>query len=535
MSVKKSIHELKSIEWTHFCQVFELEPALYNKENIFYSMWKNNLSSRVLKKIGKEYELNLFEDNCETLSKIQDSVLNWNNKNWRNHYEMLNQCIPICNQNQLEQLKNSMNLARVSPSNNKKRKFISEDIGNKKPIQNMESEKQSIWNLCCSFLNSRINEKKIKERLNQFIEEKDLSKAYLSIDQVIDSLSITVSGNDKENIKTKCIEVFKHIIKTKPMSINMLCKINNIYKERLKDIPIVSIMESISSDFYDTFYFCIDWKMSPVSKHSKYSVERYFSDKKNIYSFLNEYGYSKISVPQIDGIKLKKGFVGSVENNKKKYILKYQPMKSLNELLINNYVKKCCKDDPLYTSFFVFPEFVFLMSDFSYFMLTPKYHCNLNTYFALLEKKNKEFQFQNMINVLSVIVNSIIFLKSIKIVHADLKLDNIVLNIDNNFNISEIRLIDFDVSLFLPVPDEIKSSKNYFLFSKVLDSQRVRGTRLYVYNEKKTMTFEHDVYSLGVLCLMIFHKIIKLHYKLIINNKNSNNITQNIYDEIKKK
>ncbi len=553
MLVKKSLHELKSAEWLDFCQSFEIDPALYNKENIFYSMWKNNLSSRVLKKIGKDYKLNLFEDTCETLSKIQDSILNWNNKNWRNHHEMLSQCIPLCNQNQLEQLKNSMNLAKTSPSNNKKRKFISEDIENKKPIQNMESEKQSIWNLCCSFLCSRINEKKVKERCNQFLEEKDLAKAYLSIEQVIEDLSTTVSQSNKENnkitsknnkrnkensisnIKMKCFEVIKHICKTTPTSINILCKMNNLHKDTLKVMPIVSIMECISSDFYNNYYFCMDWNMSPVEKHPKHSVERYFSDKKNIYAFLSDYGFSRLNVPQIDGIKLKKGFVGCVEYNKKKYIIKYQPMKSYNELLINNYVKKCCKEDPLFTSLFVFPEFVFLLSDFSYFMITPKFHCNLNNYFALLEKKNKPFQFKNMTKVLSTIVETIIFLKSIKIVHADLKLDNVVLNIDNDFNIIEARVIDFDVSLFLPVPEEIKSSKHYFLFSKVLDSQRVRGTRLYVYNEKKTMTFEHDVYSFGVLCLMIFYKIVKLYYKGILNNKDQNIDSPIVYDEIKKK
>ena len=529
MLCKKYLHNLTSDEWTEFTNRFSLNPSLYQQENIFYSMWINNLSIRTLKKIMKEYKFNLFDDEPLSMNKIQETILKWNSKNWKNHHEMLNQCIPLCNQTQLEQLKNNMSgsfiLVESNENNNKKRKFINEEIKNKKPNQNMEHEKQSIWDLCCSYLNTRTDEKKIKELCTQFIEEKDLSKASILYEKIFiskDLLKLHTYDKQKKTIqliKSKCLEIIQS---SKKNQFKSLCNLNKLYTDRLLKTPIYSVFQAISPDITENHYFCIDWDTSPVEKPSEQftqPIERYFSEKKNIYSLLEKIGFKKISIPQIDHIHLKKGFIGCVENNKKKYIVKYQPLKSYNELLISNYVKKKCEEDISIQSLFVFPEFVFLLGDFSYFMVMPKYHCNLNSYFSLLEKKNIRFKFENFIKVLSVVIKSVLFLKSINIVHADLKLDNIVLNLDKDFNIIDARIIDFDVSLFMPVPEEIKSLCHYSLFSKVLESQKVRGTRLYICPEKKTMNFENDVYTIGILCLMVFFKMIKGYYYNLISIK----------------
>ena len=115
-------------------------------------------------------------------------------------------------------------------------------------------------------------------------------------------------------------------------------------------------------------------------------------------------------------------------------------------------------------------------------------------------------------------MNSIKLIPKHNIINSDLKLENIVINIDENNDIKDLRIIDFDVGLFntipqslLPIPDN---------YDKIFNNKKIRGTRIYMLKEK-TMSFKNDIFSLGVISLILLYKNIKL--LLTIKSKSSDN------------
>jgi serine/threonine protein kinase len=93
------------------------------------------------------------------------------------------------------------------------------------------------------------------------------------------------------------------------------------------------------------------------------------------------------------------------------------------------------------------------------------------------------------------------------LIHSDLKPGNIVLNIDEQHNISDIRIIDFDVSLFHTIPESIRIIHEKY--SKILNNKKLRGTDLYMLKSKE-MSFKNDIFSIGVILLILLYKSIKL-------------------------
>ena len=67
------------------------------------------------------------------------------------------------------------------------------------------------------------------------------------------------------------------------------------------------------------------------------------------------------------------------------------------------------------------------------------------------------------------------------IIHGDLKLDNIILNVDKT-EIKDIKIIDFDVSLFNSIPDKLYPIPEEY--EKTLNNKKQRGTRIYMLKDK---------------------------------------------------
>jgi serine/threonine protein kinase len=59
-------------------------------------------------------------------------------------------------------------------------------------------------------------------------------------------------------------------------------------------------------------------------------------------------------------------------------------------------------------------------------------------------------------------MNSIDFLHTNNIIHSDYKLENIIVNYDENYDITDLKIIDFDVGLFNTIPENLKkTTENY--------------------------------------------------------------------------
>ena len=171
-------------------------------------------------------------------------------------------------------------------------------------------------------------------------------------------------------------------------------------------------------------------------------------EKDNVLIFLKNIGYNIKSFKDIDSLKLKRGFIQGLVNNNKEYLLKYQPNKSLMELILNTYLMS------LNYSNFLIPQYFFINNDNSYFYIIEKYNTDLYKYYNLLESNNKILSFKSIINITTFIINSIEILHKNNIIHSDLKPENIVININNEHEIIDLKIIDFDVGLFNIIPDK---------------------------------------------------------------------------------
>jgi serine/threonine protein kinase len=112
---------------------------------------------------------------------------------------------------------------------------------------------------------------------------------------------------------------------------------------------------------------------------------------------------------------------------------------------------------------------------------------NLKDY--LLTKINKPI---NKKHIIKNIIFGLFYLHSQKIIHCDLKPDNILLNLEND-NIQDVKIADFG----LVIEKDIKESRNMNY-----------GNFIYIPpdNDLKIYTFHYDIYSLGVIIFEIIEE-----------------------------
>ena len=368
--------------------------------------------------------------------------------------------------------------------------------------------------------NNDTNIEKYKNKIIVFIKK---IYEYIKINKNIDNLDniINISYNILNNDEFNNINRFA-----------ILYLINNCKKINDENIPSIDLercLKSINNNIYDYVYFL----------NNKNKI---LNDKLSIIDFLNLLNYKDKDIKEIDELNLKRGFIKGLTKNNNDYLVKYQPNKSIMEIILNLYMKSNIKknkilifsessisqikDDHNIEKYLLLPKYFFINDDNSYFYIIKKYDTDLYKYFKILNENNKIISFNNILNITLFIINSLSFLHKNNIIYADLKLENIVLNLDKNLNISELKIIDFDVGLFNNIPENLKNISP--LYDKILSNKKIRGTRIYML-KNNSMSFNNDIYSLGVLCILLLYKNIKTH---IFNEKN---ILKNINLQNKKR
>ena len=140
-------------------------------------------------------------------------------------------------------------------------------------------------------------------------------------------------------------------------------------------------------------------------------------------------------------------------------------------------------------------------------------------------KKNGKFHERDFLPILKQIVNSLSHLHSKRILHRDIKLDNILLTEDG-----DVKICDFGVSRLMPV-------KN-LIFEHI-------GTPAYlapeIIHEKGYKGFAADIWSLGVMSFIALsgqvpfrgEKIEELHYNILNKKISIHDFSVNISDKLK--
>jgi hypothetical protein len=366
------------------------------------------------------------------------------------------------------------------------------------------SELKSLNIFCNKYVNNnKINEKKNFDSILNAIQ---CTTNIKRINFYVNKLLIYFNKYNCDNFNhSKLINVIENIIYNETIIkntniesflnlINKCKKESNMKKNELEDILI-----KLDNGIHKYIYF----------------LNNLYYDKNSILTFVLKLGYEDEDIKEIDNLNLKRGFIKGLKKGDMNYILKYQPNKSFMELVINCYLKSFDKEK---NNYFLIPELLFINNDNSYFYIIEKYKTDLYKYFNILDKNSKILQISDVINIINFLVNAIEILHNNNIIHADLKLENIVINIDENNNINNLKIIDFDVSLFNIIPDKLLNVDNN-KYIKILNNKKLRGTRIYMLKDK-IMSFSNDIYSIGVIILIILYKNTKLY--LFSKKKNLN-------------
>ena len=316
-----------------------------------------------------------------------------------------------------------------------------------------------------------------------------------------------------------------------------------------------------------------------------------FIDEELVCKFIENLGYKKKMFTVIDNLNLKRGFIFCLSKDNVDYVLKYQPNKSVMELILNCYMKKLNSSGltsskiniisseqnqpelisnpsiplknnvnmnssiPLKNNvnmnvnmnssmelknnvnmnvnmnssmelknnvnmnldFFLLPSSFYVNHDCSYFYIIKKYNTDLYKYFNILESKNKILPFSKMLEISHFLLKGLIVLKENNIIHGDLKLENIVLNYNDEHDITDLKIIDFDVGVFNKIPKSLLNISEKY--DKVMENKKIRGTKLYML-KNNAMCFDNDLYSFGVLMLILLYKNMKLIFSTFKNNIN---------------
>jgi len=367
------------------------------------------------------------------------------------------------------------------------------------------SELKSLNIFCNKYVNNnnKINEKKSFDSILNAIQ---CTTNIKRINFYVNKLLIYFNKYNCNNFNhSKLINVIENIIYNEKIIkntniesflnlINKCKKESNMKKNELEDILI-----KLDNGIHKYIYF----------------LNNLYYDKNSILTFVLKLGYENEDIKEIDNLNLKRGFIKGLKKGDMNYILKYQPNKSFMELVINCYLKSFDKEK---NNYFLIPELLFINNDNSYFYIIEKYKTDLYKYFNILDKNSKILQISDVINIINFLVNAIEILHNNNIIHADLKLENIVINVDENNNINNLKIIDFDVSLFNIIPEKLFNVDNN-KYIKILNNKKLRGTRIYMLKDK-IMTFSNDIYSIGVIILIILYKNTKLY--LFSKKKNLN-------------
>jgi tRNA A-37 threonylcarbamoyl transferase component Bud32 len=446
-------------------------------------------------KNNKNINLKLLK-NCLELTDIKNNLTffinlfnNSTNEEIINYIEIIKY---IINKNLIE--KEDIKMLNI---NNK----ISDYVDNKY----IYSELKSLNILCNKYVNNnnKINEKKSFDSILNAIQ---CTTNIKRINFYVNKLLIYFNKYNCNNFNhSKLINVIENIIYNEKIIkntniesflnlINKCKKESNMKKNELEDILI-----KLDNGIHKYIYF----------------LNNLYYDKNSILTFVLKLGYENEDIKEIDNLNLKRGFIKGLKKGDMNYILKYQPNKSFMELVINCYLKSFDKEK---NNYFLIPELLFINNDNSYFYIIEKYKTDLYKYFNILDKNSKILQISDVINIINFLVNAIEILHNNNIIHADLKLENIVINVDENNNINNLKIIDFDVSLFNIIPDKLFNVDNN-KYIKILNNKKLRGTRIYMLKDK-LMTFSNDIYSIGVIILIILYKNTKLY--LFSKKKNLN-------------
>lgn len=337
------------------------------------------------------------------------------------------------------------------------------------------------------------NLKKIRFKISKIIDiikmTDDHDKILLYVNKI--SNYLIRDENLDYNIIIESIENIlynKEFIKTHNMK--LLLSVINKCKEygKIVNNDLEKILLKCDSNIYNYIYF--------LNNSNNLLIE-----KELTINFLFDLGYKSKSFKEIDNLKLKRGFIHGLTDDNKDYLLKYQPNKSLMELVLNTYLNVLNIDN------FLIPKLFFINNDNSYFYIIEKYNTDLYKYFNILESKSKILTFEKIIFISFFIINSIEILHKNNIIHSDLKPENIVLNLDENNEISNLKIIDFDVGLFDNVPQSLNPLPEKY--NKAFNNKKPRGTRIYML-KNQSMAFKNDIFSLGVILLILLYKNIKL-------------------------
>jgi hypothetical protein len=394
---------------------------------------------------------------------------------------------------------------------------------NKKIVSSLKS-----LSILCNkkIINTKTN---FVKKINSFFDGIDSSTHLKRIHFYLEKITKYIETNcekEREREKEKDIDKYEDIIQKmeniiytkiftkksdKIINTIYILKLINKYKKRIQ-IPkndLENILYTIDNNIYDYIYFL-------------YNNHTLITSKEDALSFISNIGYIKKNFPEIDQLNLKRGFIQGLEKDNKDYLLKYQPNKSFMELVINSSVK-------LYDNkYFLTPSLFFINNDNSYFYIIEKYNTDLYKYFHLLGD-SKIITLNTILSILFFVLNGIILLHKKNIIHSDLKLENIVLNIDEKKDIKELKIIDFDVALFDSIPKSLENISE--LYDKRLHNKKIRGTRIYMLKDE-SMSFKNDIYSLGVIGIILLYKNIK---SIISNKKKILKEDMNIDDSKKNK
>ena len=377
--------------------------------------------------------------------------------------------------------------------------------------------------------------------LKPFVKHIDINNINILINEINNKLSIYINDKDiYSSLKILYINCNSLILSNSTNILNIITKTKNInkilyYVRKIENIEIFNAMHTILYDDtvskknymkiilnlinqyiqqtqqtkqkpYNTLEEVL-YKTNPNIYANTYFLQnenKIYDNKEKILKFIVDLGYYKKNFEEIDKLNLKRGFIQGLINNKnKKYLLKYQPNKSIMELVLNSYVKK------LNSPYFLLPKLFFINHDNSYFYIIEKYNTDLYKFFNILLEKKKILTLKQIINISSFILKSIKILHKNSIIHSDLKLENIVININISdiVEITDIKIIDFDVGLFDIVPQSLLNISEKY--DKIFNNKKNRGTRIYMLKDK-IMSFKNDIYSLGVISLVLLYKNIKV-------------------------
>jgi serine/threonine protein kinase len=486
-----------------------------NYENIFIELCKSNNSNFLeLKNIILN---NINENNYSKLyTYLYNKFINQNN-NIKTNIELIKYFLKYINNESINILVEEINNKNVFFINNKTiysslKSLLITCKKNKKNNNIISSNKKSLYILISDKINIILNKLKTIVDTNKII-------------YYINKISIYLDKSNKNinynNIILELNNLYINdlIINDNILSDNLINKISknstvndyNYIELILKLINKCKQIGNISINELNSILINID---KNIYNYIYYLNDNIFEEKNNAINFVNKLGYEKKNFDEIDLLSLKRGYIIGITQNNIDYLLKYQPNKSTMELIINCYLKNLNYNN------FLIPELFFINNDNSYFYIIKKYNTDLYKYFNILEKNNKILTFNNILNIIYFIIKSINILHNNNIIHSDLKLENIVLNVDENYIFKDLKIIDFDVALFNKIPDYIESISISEKYQKILTNKKPRGTKIYMLKDK-LMSFNNDIFSLGVIALVLLYKNIKLilSYNKTIENK----------------